>query len=158
MEQKANYPPILIILIAIVGVCGFGINLLYYILEEYYPFIYHYTPGYKTYLPALLRFTCRVGYVVSFIGLFFMKRWAIYLCGGVWLSQLVPSSIYFIYKGQNIAGHLPSLIQLLIYLVVTLAYFKKFQAGGTAKALAIFFPAVISVHTILFVLIQNSVI
>lgn len=147
-----KFSPIPILIISILAIPLFSFSFLYYLIEIYLPFIHDNPDNIEAYLASAHRFTCRLGYIVSFIGLLRMQRWGFYLLVAIWISQLLPALIYSVINDMSITGHLYSAIQLLIYLAVVLPYWKKLKPIHTMRYISIFLITSIALHTLIYAL------
>jgi len=128
-----------------------AIELLYYYTEKYVPFIRNLYPSLSTYFPSGLRFVCRLGYPVAAIGIYFLRKWAAWLLAIVWLLQLIPSSIYFLFTSGSLKeGGLFSLASFLVSMSIIYACRSTLKDGKIIKPLLIFFVCATILHTILF--------
>lgn len=143
-------PPLPILILSIIAIPIFLFNFIYYVTEVYLQFIHYHPTDLGAYLASGYRFSCRLGYIISFIGLVKMRRWGFYLCLGIWLSQLISSLIYFIINDINFTSHLYSGIQLLVYLIIVLPYWKKLKSVDTVRYIVIFFIVSIVLHSFIY--------
>ena len=149
MNKNNQYKKYALYAISVVGILMSAFSLITYISGDYYNFI-SYKKNIITFIPSALRFSCRLGYVVSFIGLLMLKRWGFYLCLTVWIAQLVPSAIYSIATGASLSGHTSSAIQLAVYLAITLPLFKLLEKKATLACILIYFAGALALHTAIY--------
>jgi len=146
-------PPIPIIIVCVIGIPLFLYNLIFYYFEEYSSFVSYGQGSYQVYVASGLRFICRLGYVVSFLGLARMERWGFFLCTGIWLFQLLSSMIYTINHDGSLERQLYSAGQLGIYFICVLPFWKSLKSKPMFKPLIIFFVVSVLIHTIGFLII-----
>lgn len=118
--------PILISVYVVIVFPLLTLNLLHYYYEVYV----HALSQYSIFeiWPANLRLTFRFLYLPGLLGLWFMKKWGVYLFLGAWLLQLIPSTIFSLTSGSGLdMGHLSSFVQFVVSLAVILPYWGKLQ-------------------------------
>ena len=121
-----------------------------YFTQEYIPFISS-EFSLDTYIPAGLRFICRLGYPIAAIAIFFLQMWGAWLLVIVWLIQLVPSGIYsLLYTGSVNADWIFSLVTFIISAGLLYVCRSALKKDKLAKYLVIYFLAALALHSILF--------
>lgn len=150
---------------AAIGILLFLGRFYDYAVHDYREFItsYAYSFGWSdqgvwpVYLASAIRFTFRLSYVVSFIGLLFFQRWSVYLCLIAWLGQLLPSAIFALLSGYGIGeGHISSLILLLGYLGVMVFCWPVLKAGRSFIFCSGALASALLIHTAAFLLLFNN--
>jgi hypothetical protein len=130
-------------------------SLYSYFARAYLPFI---ASGDSAlfYFPAALRMTCRLGYPIAAIPIFFLHRWGVWLLVIVWLAQLVPSSVYMIMMGGDLSGNIRSLIEFVLTIGVLYLCRSALKSRKIAKPILTFFASALALHSALFFTVDRA--
>ncbi len=148
MLNKNSLPPVPIILLCVIGFALFSYSFFEYASGTYWYFIENSPTGKEAFLATAIRFSCRLAYPISFIGLWKMKRWGFYLCLVAWLSQLLPSLIYTLVQKGALSSLSFSFVTLCIYIIIPIIYFKKLSSSGSWKTVVFILLAIFTIHSV----------
>lgn len=134
---------------------GGAFSLLGYFSEAYFPFIAS-GDSVSIYAQAALRMTCRIGYPLAGIAIFLLHRWGLWLLIIVWLTQLLPSTLFMLMHSGNLAHNIGSFIELIVIAGILYALRSVLKSGKVLKPILIFLIAALALHSILFFTVPKS--
>lgn len=146
------------VLLRVAAVCIFvmgSFSLFDYFARAYLPFIASGDSA-SFYFPAALRMTCRLGYPIAAIPIFFLRRWGLWLLAIVWLAQLVPSSVFKIMMGYDLSGNIGSLIEFILTIGLIYLCRSALKSSRIARPILIFLASALSLHSALFFTIDRA--
>lgn len=164
-EMKEKYRIYFIYALSLIGSMTFFATFFEYFTGQYSEFVstYAFREGWhgsaimEVFTSSSVRFVLRLSYVISFIGLFFLRRWGVYLCLIAWLGQLLPSALFSLLLGHGIdQGHIFSFVSLLAYLAVIALCWPVLKPGRAFRFCGGALLAGLLLHTCFFVYIFTS--
>ncbi len=147
---------------AVAGLVIFSSAFIAYVSGDYKSFLatsaWHAGGNTKAAFDAFVasgfRFMFRLGYVLGFVGLFFLRRGAVYLVLIAWLGQLIPAVMYSLYEGYGLnAGHYSSFGSLVVFLGLVSIFWPVLKTKRSLLFCAAGLAAAFLLHCVFFALI-----